>query len=66
MTDRRKTRWECNGMRMRSWRSFSERRRMEGSSSQVQKVPELVVHERMYLKKTKCAKEKKKVKRMVY
>ena len=39
---------------------------MEGSSLQVevmQKVPELVVHERMsQVERTKCAKEEKKVK----
>ena len=42
------------------------RRRMEGSFLQVevmQKVPEIVVHERMsQVERTKCAKEKKKVK----
>ena len=43
-----------------------ERRRMEASSLQqevMQKVPELVVHERMFKKKrVMCQKEKKKVK----
>ena len=47
-----------------------ERRRMEGSSLQVevmQKVPELVVHERMSQgEEVKCTKEKKKVKGWVH
>ena len=58
-----RTRWKCNGLRMRSWRRSRERRRMEGSSLQaevMQKVPELVVHERMSQGKgVKCTEEKK-------
>ena len=49
-TGKRSTRWKCSGLRMRSWRRFWKRRRREGSLLQaevMQKVPELVLPERM-------------------
>ena len=64
--------WQKEDQMGRQWdedeklEEFLERRRMEGSSLQVEvmkNVPELVVHERMsWVEKTKCPKEKKKVK----
>ena len=60
------TRWKCNGSRMKSWKRFLEGRRAEGVSLHAevwQKVPELVVHERMsQLKKVKGTEENNKVK----
>ena len=66
MTGRRKTRWEGNGMKNEKLEEIVERRRMGGSSLQLevtQKVSELVVHERMSKgEKVKCKQEKKRVK----
>ena len=60
-TGKRKTRWKGNGMRMRSWRRFWNEEGWKEALCR-QKVPELVVHERMsHGEEVKCTKEKKEV-----
>ena len=63
------TRWKCNGLSRQSWKRFLEGRRAEGVSLHAevwQKVPELVVHERMsQCKKSERHRRKEESARMV-
>ena len=65
-TGKRRTRWLYNGMRSKSWRRPWNEQGWKGNSLQLdvmQKVPELVVHERMTKgKEVRGTKGKKKVK----
>ena len=50
MTGNERTRWKCNGLRMKGWKRSWNKEEAEGVPLQaevLQKVPELVVHQRM-------------------
>ena len=69
MIGTKETRWKCNGMRMKNWRRFwNEEEWMEVPSRQktMEKVPELVVLERVPRQTSERVRREEKSERMVH